>query len=174
MPIVTNEQANAYALRMYNDDYWQKSYFPIVEDISRIVHPDSEYTKYEHRYLLPVVVKLHRIYVGEDDDQEYPNGIPDELATDDQGVISILFNIAIDEPFGANDSEILDSFLLSQKIKSCVNYLEDGTMGEDLYISRSATQHVMYRLSDSDMIVDTFDNNKGLLSAIQRKIKELF
>lgn len=170
MAIQTSDQANAYALRMYNEDYWEKKYYPNIDGLIKIEHPD-DFLEIEYRYLLPVNMTLERLYVGENDDLEYPDGIQDELAEDDQGKISIIFNIAIDAPFGATDSADIDSSDLVGQIESCVNYLNDGTMDGGITLSRKATQHIMYRLSDQDMISDTFHQNKGLLSAIQSKIR---
>lgn len=171
MTITSENQANAYAQRMYNDDYWEKKYFPNVDGLSKIEHPE-DYLDIEYRYLLPVKMTIERIYVGDDDDLEYPCGIPDELASDDQGQISINFHIAIDDPFGADVSTDLNSSDLVGRIESCVNYLSDGTMDGGITLSRKATQHIMYRVSDQDMISDTFHQNQGLLSALQNKIRD--
>lgn len=170
MTIQTNEQANAYALRMYNDDYWNKEYIPKTDAIIKIDHPDP-YLGIKHRYLLPVWLNLWRYCVGDDDSDQYPNGTDDELDELDQGKISILFYIAIDKPFSVSLDDRINDFEIAGEIGSCVNYFIDGFMDGGISLSRKATQHIMYRLSDHDMISDTFQQNNGLLSVIQREIQ---
>lgn len=172
MAIKTSEQANAYAMRMYNEDYWEKKYIPDIDGLKRITHPDSEYTDYDFRYQLPVSLILERIYVGEDDGDEYPEGIPDELAHDDQGKITIEFFVAIDDPFGAIESENMDFLKLVDDLHSCVNYRKSGTMDGGIILSSRGTNHILYSICDLHLCSDTFQQNKGLLSAIQSKIRE--
>lgn len=172
MAIKTSEQANAYAMRMYNEDYWEKKYIPDVKGLKKIVHPDAEYTEYEYRYQLPVSLILERIYVGDDDADQYPDGIPEELTPDDQGKITLEFYVAIDEPLGAVDSEKMDYLKLVDDLHSCVNYKTNATMQGGINLSQRATDHLLYRISDLYLCSDTFNQNKGLLSAIQSKIRE--
>lgn len=169
MNIQTNEQANAYAFRMYNDDYWDKEYIPKVKALTKIDHPDP-FSGIKHLYLLPVLLNLWRYCIGDDDSDQYPNGMDDELCELDQGKISIHFYIAIDKPFLETLNDTIDHSEIAEKIGSCVYYFLDGFMDGEIFLSHKATQHIIYRLSEKDMIADTFHQNNSLLNAIQSQI----
>lgn len=155
MTISTVEQANTYALRMFNDDYWTKEYSPRLDQLALVkANPNDPH------FTFPATLQVYRHCTGEDDAENYldlyPNGIvPDEVPYDD-GVISLELIMRI------NDNA--DGF--DEKIQHCLNVADcsslglhvDGislaTMEPDLTLSVEATEHLINAINKQYMCVD--------------------
>lgn len=156
MTISTAQEANLYALRMFNDDYWDKEYTPIFNQLALV----KSQTEDDH-YLLPVTLKVSRHCIGDDDSENYldlyPEGdLPDELRADDQGVITMELVVRI----GAD----LEGF--EQKAQTCLDNLECSALGmwvvgvslatmePDLILSNDATGHLVTAINKKYMCID--------------------
>ena len=63
MPITTSDQANDYAIRMHNDEYWSRIYTPDLKGLTFTSCPTSKQSFYK----LPVTLKLEREMIADDD-----------------------------------------------------------------------------------------------------------
>lgn len=165
---MTNEEANQYAQRMYNDDYWNKEYSLNPNKASTIKHDPDNQSHLE----IPMISKISRYYVGDDDSQEYLDRIDAmdrELDQDDQGEISLDFDLIIKSPFAikgidfdnADSEEILNHFNINLQ-----NFSQMTMYNGVVILSENALDHLLRRMGVHYMIIDSIDQNREELKAI--------
>lgn len=173
MPYQMNHnEADQYALRMFNDDYWEKTYSPALQNLK--LKEDIEYGTHVE---VPVVLTTERDYVGDDDSEEYkdrPNAVDEELAQDDQGIITIPCIIAIPYPIDLSKCDLSDSAKTIAKLRMEVKEIGLGTMYEgEIKLSLQAKQHLITRIGTEYILIDTLDQNKDLLKSVVDKAPSL-
>lgn len=173
MPYKMNQtEINNYALRMFNDDFWDKEYTPnldglkLLENIEDGVHLE-----------LPVVLVTNRSCVAEDDYQEYadrPNAMNEDLAEDDQGDITVPFKISIAYPINTDLVDELDIDKMIQDLEFEIKTIDRATMYEgSMTLDGYAYEHLIERINSYYMIHDTFDQHNGLILKLAEKAKTL-
>lgn len=162
---MTQEEANGYALRMFNDDAWDKTYTPDTNGLQIIRNADQSAT-----VVLPVVLKTERTYVCDDDSVEYadrPDAVDNDLAQDDQGVITIPFELSFDYPADYVRAENKDSFAVLQDLGIMISKIGNATLYDgELQLSQTAQDRLIECISESYMVLDTFHQNAGLANLL--------
>lgn len=169
---MTQEEVNNYALRMFNDDYWDKTYTPNIEGLKLL-----ENIEYGVHLELPVVLKTERSWVGEDDNEEYadrPNGMEEDLADDDRGEITIPFTIAIPYPINLELVDELNVDSMVSDLNISIKTISDATMYDGaIKLEQVAYDHLLARINTDYMVFDTFDKHHGLILKLAKKAKSL-
>jgi len=169
---MTQEEVNNYALRMFNDDYWDKTYTPNIEGLKLL-----ENIEHGVHLELPVVLKTERHCVGEDDDEEYadrPNAMEEDLADDDRGEITIPFTIAIPYPINLDLVNELDIDSMIRDLGFEIKTIGDATMYDgSMKLEQVAYDHLLARINTDYMVFDTFDQHHGLILKLAEKAKSL-
>lgn len=173
MPYKMNQtEINNYALRMFNDDFWNKKYTPNIDDLKLL-----ENIEHGVHLELPVVLVTNRSYVGEDDKEEYadrPNAMNEDLAEDDQGDITIPFKISIPYPINTDLVDELDIDKMIQDLGFEIKTIDHATMyNGSMKLGRKAYEHLIERINPYYMILDTFDQHNGLILKLDEKAKTL-
>ena len=173
MPYQMNQtEINNYALRMFNDDYWDKTYTPNIDRLKLL-----ENIEYGAHLELPVVLVTERSYVGDDDSEEYadrPNAMEVDLANDDQGEITIPFTIAIPYPIDPKFTKFDDLDAMIRDLGVAIKTIDHATMYDgSMKLDDDAYNHLLARINTNYMFLDTFDQNKGLTSKLIEKAKTL-
>lgn len=175
MPITTSGQANDYAIRMHNDEYWSRIYTPDLKGLTLTSCPTSKQSFYK----FPVTLKLEREmidyddldgYVGRFDGFEFDGEIPDDLPDLDQGIITIALEMVINYPFCFPDN--LPCEELAKQIGLDVIDYSAGSMGENIQLSDHATSHLIQRVNEKYMCIDMLYQNLGLLETIKKKLEK--
>lgn len=173
MPYKMNQtEINNYALRMFNDDFWNKKYTPNIDDLKLL-----ENIEHGVHLELPVVLVTDRFWVGEDDNEEYadrPNAIDDDLAEDDQGEITIPFKISIPYPINMNHVYETDVDTMVQELRFEIKSIDPATMYDgSMKLDDEAYEHLLERINTKYMMIDTFDQHTGLILKLVKKAKKL-
>lgn len=162
---MTQDQANNYGLRMFNDDAWEKEYTPHVNRFQYMRHADDSVS-----VTLPVTLTVERICVCEDNLEEYvdrPNAVDSELAQDDQGVISVPLELACHIPADFKYKADMDTETLIEKLSFKVDEVGVPVMYDGkLELSQNARDHLVERINKSYMVLDTLNQNIGLVKRI--------
>lgn len=165
-------EVNNYALRMFNDDYWDKTYTPNMEQVKLL-----ENIEHGVHIELPVVLVTERYCVGEDDKEEYADrsdAMEQELADDDQGKITIPFTISIPYPINSAFTAELDIESIVQDLGIEIITVDHATMYNGLMkLDEAAYNHLLERINTNYMLIDTFHQNKGLILKLIEKAKTL-
>lgn len=173
MPIkLTVEQADQYAFRMYDDEYWNKKYIPKLDAVRLVKEEDSGL-----HIELPVTLQVERTHTGESDFDEYKNRCKtlDELdeyfAEDDQGLITIECTLAIPYPLNTNEEDVTS---LAEAIGIKFKSHDIATMYEgEIKLASKATEHLLNRINPIYVCIDTLDQNKSILDEITSIAKDL-
>lgn len=169
---MTEEQANAYALRMSNDDSWDKNYTPILDKARLVKEFDSQ------KIIIPMVVLIERDCVTDDDEHKYedrPDALTDDcLAEDDQGIITMKYDLALEYPIPQDLLNESDCFHIAKNIDHEVRNILLPTMyDEEITLSNDATAHLLNCINKDYMVIDTFDQHQDLIFKISQMSEKL-
>lgn len=176
MPIkLTVEQADQYAFRMYDDEYWNKKYIPKLDAVRLVKEEDSGL-----HIELPVTLQVERTLTGESDFEEYKDRcktieeLDEYFADDDQGLITVECTLAIPYPLNAYGADEKDVISLVRAIGIKLKSHGIATMYEgEIRLASNATEHLLNRINPIYVCIDTLDQNKLILDEITSIAKDL-
>lgn len=172
MTISTAPQANTYAMRMFNDDYWTKEYTPHLDQLTSVKSNQND-----PHFTFPATLQVYRHCIGDDDAENYldlyPDGVVPDHVPNDEGVITLKLIMRINEN--------LDGF--DEKVQHCLNVADCSSLGlhvegsalatmePDLTLSMEATEHLINAINKQYMCVDMLSDLLDLPNQLLRAMR---